>query len=580
MYSLNDFINAVRYALDESNYHDLFLKVKQYKVLETLILRKDTVAVLPTGYGKSVLFHLLPFVFDFFSAKDRKSIQDKSMVLVITPLNALIEDQMASLKRRGIKAAILNTVTQENTMVGNQEDGSDSEEDCNADEEGMDFKKLNIIAEENIKEEKAKLVFAHPEAFISCRDGRKILLSEVFQKRVVACVIDEGHLVDEWGFEFRPDFGKLCQLASIFQSAPFLVLTATAPKHVRETLINSLLLNKPVFVVASLDRPNIYIKKERRTSGNAVESFDAILLPIARDLKNKLTAYPLTLIYLPLKWCGYAFKLFTDELGEKRYFPETKQTPENCLFAQFHAPQTEQMKHEILKQLVGKNEDRVIRVVFATIAIGIGVNIPDIRDIIHIGAPRTIESYYQEIGRAGRDGKPSVASLFFNGSDIATNKPGMTDAMRKFCLDGTNCLRKELLVYLGSPCNDAINSIQHSCCSNCSKSYSSSIAQNESPEILLTNCSDEIEMSKPVRDVSDRQRTMIREMLVNYRSELGKNRFGGIDQSTGVTMDLIDSIVWKSHEIHSAENLFSEFDVWDISHAHAFFKIITNICPG
>ena len=80
VYSLNDFISAVRYALDVTNYHDLVLKVKQYKLLETLILRKDTVAVLPTGYGKSVLFHLFPFVFDFFSSKGRRSIQDESMV--------------------------------------------------------------------------------------------------------------------------------------------------------------------------------------------------------------------------------------------------------------------------------------------------------------------------------------------------------------------------------------------------------------------------------------------------------------------------------------------------------------------
>ncbi len=111
-----------------------------------------------------------------------------------------------------------------------------------------------------------------------------------------------------------------------------------------------------------------------------------------------------------------------------------------------------------------------------------------------------------------------------------------------------------------------------------------SIAQNESPEILFTNSSDEIEMSKPVRDVSDRQRTMIRVMLVNYI--ITEVNWGKIDleELTKVLelqcMDLIDSIVLKSHEIHSAENLFSEFDIWDISHAHAFFKIITNICPG
>ena len=106
------------------------------------------------------------------------------------------------------------------------------------------------------------------------------------------------------------------------------------------------------------------------------------------------------------------------------------------------------MKQEILKQLMGNDRDRTICVLFATIAIGI--NIPHIRHVIHIGVPRTIKSYYQEIGRAGRDMKPARASLFLNGQDVSTSKPGMTTEMQNFCLQETNCLRKELLGLLGS----------------------------------------------------------------------------------------------------------------------------------
>ena len=187
MYSFDFFINAVRYALDKSNYN-LFLKVKPYKVLESLVLGRDTVAVLPTG--KSVVFHLLPFIFDFFNAKGG-DIRETSIVLVLTPLNALIEDQMACLRRNGIKADVLNTNDVKQTNPDNQDDGVDNEAGNNTEEES---------SSKTIIERNAKLVFAHPEAVISSRKGRKVLLSDVFQQRVVACVIDEGHLIDEWGF--------------------------------------------------------------------------------------------------------------------------------------------------------------------------------------------------------------------------------------------------------------------------------------------------------------------------------------------------------------------------------------------
>jgi hypothetical protein len=87
-------------------------------------------------------------------------------------------------------------------------------------------------------------------------------------------------------------------------------------------------------------------------------------------LKDKLRQYPLTIIYLPLKWCGYAYKLFLDEMGEKSHIPPGDRTPEKCLFAQSHVPQTQLMKHEIMKHLQGPDETRSIRVVFATVAIG------------------------------------------------------------------------------------------------------------------------------------------------------------------------------------------------------------------
>ena len=108
------------------------------------------------------------------------------------------------------------------------------------------------------------------------------------------------------------------------------------------------------------------------------------------------------------------------------------------------------MKDEILKQLQSSDESTSIRVVFATVAIGIGVNLSGIRHVVHISVPGTTESIYQEIGRAGRDGKPSKASIYYNGHDISLKKTGMTSAMRSFCSEEDKYLRDIILDYLGS----------------------------------------------------------------------------------------------------------------------------------
>ena len=317
MYSLNQFFNAINYALRTTNYHSLFLKVKQYQILESIILKRDTIGVLPTGYGKSVIFHLLPFVADHLYNINvtRDNTTCGNIVLIVTPLNAIIDDQIAILKNHGIEGTVLKTVSINHVLQVRESD--EDESDC---QNTLSDLTLDPSTNKNIKEGKFKIIYSHQEAFISCKEGRRLLMSSALQRDVFACVIEEGHLVCEWGAEFRKDFAKLSQLGSFFPESPFLVLTATAPKHVQEALTSSLLLNKPKVVCANLDRPNIFIHKEKRLpASTGEESFKSVLLPIAIGLKNKLRQYPLTLIYLPLKWCGYAFKLFMDVITKKLF---------------------------------------------------------------------------------------------------------------------------------------------------------------------------------------------------------------------------------------------------------------------
>ena len=208
MLTLNSFFHAVRYALDELDYEDIFLTVKQYQLLASLLQKRDTVAILPTGYGKSIIFHLLPFVYDHFKASTL-SYSHGCAVLIVTPLNSLISDQISFLKNSGIETAVLPTTI---TTTGGRKNCENSESESESDEETPETQSIRLLTDEktkeNIEKERFKIIFAHPEAFILCNEGRRVLMSKSFQQRIVASVIDEAHLVEEWQWEFCPDFRK------------------------------------------------------------------------------------------------------------------------------------------------------------------------------------------------------------------------------------------------------------------------------------------------------------------------------------------------------------------------------------
>ena len=241
-------------------------------------------------------------------------------------------------------------------------------------------------------------------------------------------------------------------------------MTATATRADMNDITDSLGLKNCKYVIGNPDRKNIFYEKAFR-HGQDFDAIQSILEPIAKGLLEEKNVYPLTIVYVPLRQCGFAYKFFEHFLGVEQYFPAgTLPTPSNRLFAQFHAPQTNQMKEELLKQLCSKC--RTIRVVFATIAIGMGVDIPDIRQVIHVVPPCSMKAYFQETGRAGRDGKPSSAYLFYNNRDIGKNRVAMQDDMRFFCSSNDICLRKLLLKSMDSEQSAPVKPM-HLCCSVC-----------------------------------------------------------------------------------------------------------------
>ena len=177
------------------------------------------------------------------------------------------------------------------------------------------------------------------------------------------------------GEEFRKDFKDLSVLKAFFPTVPTLALTATAPPHLLKDLKQSLRLKSDCKIVArNPNRVNIYLDKKVRLSNHyGNESYDHILEPIANELAVQRENYPMTIIYLKLKYCGYAYGLFERILKDRQYVGDTSE-PTARLFAQFHAPQTSRMKKDIISEI--KKENSRVRVLFATSALGMGVDAP------------------------------------------------------------------------------------------------------------------------------------------------------------------------------------------------------------
>lgn len=265
------------------------------------------------------------------------------------------------------------------------------------------------------------------------------------------------------GQTFRTAFEKIgTEIIPLFPQTPVMVFSATASSSEQNEIIKKLNLRAPKIVVQNPDRENIkYIKIERPPSTQQLEHLDQLLRPIAEDLITNKDSYPITIFYTEIRLIGYCYWYLEKALGAKQYVGGDK--PEHRLFGQYHSTYTEEMKSIIVKQLC--QEKSTLRLVFATVALGMGLNAKHVQRIIHYIPPTCLSKYFQETGRAGRDGQPATATLYYNATDIRSNRPGIHKDIVKYCKNTTECYRKVMLERFGfSPLQ---TTAKNRCCSFC-----------------------------------------------------------------------------------------------------------------
>ena len=208
------------------------------------------------------------------------------------------------------------------------------------------------------------------------------------------------------------------------------------------------------------NRGNIYYASHVRAD-RGENKLHEILDPIVTKLKLEKLNIPLTLIYGNLETISDCFLFFAKEMAKEQYFPSSAEPlAKNRLFSQYHAQYPEHQRKKIVDELVNGTSNH--RVLFVTVAFGIGIDCNNIRRIVHIGVPYTMEEYCQEVGRAGRDGLPARADIYYNSYDISKARKNMTEVMRSY-VQSKECKRKIILNYFDY---DVPNSqhLDHTCC--------------------------------------------------------------------------------------------------------------------
>ena len=358
----------------------------QEQVIQAIYDKKDTLVLMPTGGGKSICFQI-------------PAVTMKGVCLVISPLIALMKDQVESLKTNGIEAAFINS--------------------------SQSYEEQRTI-EDDLLSGKIKLLYVSPEKMVS--SSFTPLLNRLSINLVA---IDEAHCISAWGHDFRPEYTQMAFLKKQFPNIPIVALTATADKTTRKDIVKQLNFKNPEIFISSFDRPNLSLK----------------VLPARKRLERIITFIQKRPNESGIVYC--TSRKNTEKLAQKIKSNGIKA-------AAYHAGLSGSERSRIQEDFINDKTP----IVCATVAFGMGIDKSNVRWVIHYNMPKNVEGYYQEIGRAGRDGVSSDTVLFYSYQDVMfwekmleeseyrEVKVAKLQRMKEFS-ESLICRRKVLLSYFG-----------------------------------------------------------------------------------------------------------------------------------
>ncbi len=317
----------------------------QRRAVVAVLNGRDCLAVLPTGGGKSLCYQVPALVLP-------------GLTLVVSPLISLMQDQVAALRRRGVPAAYLSSTQ---------------------------APALQKAVRKAVRSGRVRLLYVAPERWptvprlLGCRS-------------VAVLAVDEAHCISEWGHQFRPHYRRLGALRAALGSPPTIALTATATPRTRRDIAEVLNLRRPVQVLSSFDRPNLYFAASR------MESEPARFRALVSLLRQ--TGAGSAIVYVPTK-------NRSDGIAQVLRWQGFRAAP-------YHAG----LPGPARRALLGRFQSGDIPIIVATTAFGMGIDKPDVRLVVHVGVPARPEAYYQEAGRAGRDGRPARCELLWRDRDL------------------------------------------------------------------------------------------------------------------------------------------------------------------